>query len=493
MGDGQDTDNTRHSSNINCAFMIADGSSQRPQIGTFVSEAQRCCALCDYPKAIFACTHALELDKDNVDVRLLRARCNMLAGHIPESIEDARYILKAEPFNHRAHFCLSEALFQAAEFEQSCVSLFRCIELRPDIKSYLRGIKRSEEALRDSCRFNPHDMNLLLDLLERGIILENNALMSHIGPSNLPTPQFYLWQVPSIREISLIEDDSPALSVVLPEPEPATPKTHYIPISKSFISSDIAFFESLRDVDCIRDLVSNGLEFATQRDAFWAAKNPRSISAPKAMSIRGVSQPLSPLSRSRSVRLKNSIPYDLRDIMKAVKAQRPGIAIQSCNVLLKRRSTLNPQITLVAQLIQLCALLSLGNITSVGQLRNLLKLSVRYPNIYVKVAYHLARALLTSAPAESISLVQSIRTVPAAQRNPVFIGYTYALETKAMHTLSHPNTQRSARTARTALQNVIQKHTDTVSSFLAEFELFNPSSPKELLAEINLIIEEVVL
>lgn len=179
--------------------------------------------------------------------------------------------------------------------------------------------------------------------------------------------------------------------------------------------------------------------------------------------------------------------------MKAVKAQRPGIAIQSCNVLLKRRSTLNPQITLVAQLIQLCALLSLGNITSVGQLRNLLKLSVRYPNIYVKVAYHLARALLTSAPAESISLVQSIRTVPAAQRNPVFIGYTYALETKAMHTLSHPNTQRSARTARTALQNVIQKHTDTVSSFLAEFELFNPSSPKELLAEINLIIEEVVL
>ncbi|ESU36031.1 Putative TPR repeat family protein [Giardia duodenalis] len=493
MGDGQDTNNARHSPNINCTFMIAKDPLQHPQMGTFVSEAQRCCALHDYPKAIAACKHALELDADNVNVRLLRARCNMLAGHIPESIEDTRCVLQAEPFNHRAHFCLSEALFQAAEFEQSRVSLYRCIELRPDIKSYLYGIKRSEEALRDSCRFNTHDMNLLLDLLERGIIIDASTITGHTDPMDLSTPQFRLWQIPSVRETPSVEDDSPALSVSSSNPEPATLKTRYTPVSKSFISSDIAFFESLSDVNCVRDLVSSGLEFATQRDAFWAAKNPRSISAPKAASMRTVSQPLSPLSRSGSARLQNSIPHDLRDIMKAVEAQRPGIAIQRCNVLLKRRSTLNPRISLIAQLIQHCALLSLGNTTSVEELRNLLKLSVRYPDIYVKVAYHLARALLTSAPAESISLAQSIRTVPAAQRNPVLIGYTCALETKAMCILSHPNTQRSARTARTALQNVIQKRADVISNFHATFELFNPSSPQELLAEINSIIKEGTL
>lgn len=84
--------------------MIAKDPLQHPQMGTFVSEAQRCCALHDYPKAIAACKHALELDADNVNVRLLRARCNMLAGRIPESIEDTRCVLQAEPFNHRAHF-----------------------------------------------------------------------------------------------------------------------------------------------------------------------------------------------------------------------------------------------------------------------------------------------------------------------------------------------------------------------------------------------------
>lgn len=470
--------------------MTIDDLSQRPQIGVFISEAQRCCALHNYPKAIAACTRALDLDADNVDVRLLRARCHMHAGHISESLEDVHHILQGDPSNHHAHFCLSEILFQAAEFEQSCVNLYRCVELRPDVRSYLQSIKRSEEALRSSCKFSMRDMDFLLDLLESGILIENGVTKQCIDAS---APNFHLWQVPSIKESLPIEEDSPNLSASLPMSKPtvlpSTPKIHYIPTSRSFISNDIAFFESLSDINCIRDLVSSGLEYATQRDAFWSVRSPRSVSAPKTLGIHEVRQPLSPLSRSKSTRSQDTTPHDLRDIMEAVEAQRPDAALQRCNTLLKRCGTLNPRVSLFARLIQQCALLSLGNTTCIGQLRNLMKLSVRYPDIYMKVAYHLAWAILTSSPAESVSLAQSIRTIPAAQRNPVLIGYTYVLETRALHILSHSNTQRSARITRTALQSIAQKSANVTSSLIAAFEFFSPRSPEELLAEVHSIIE----
>lgn len=479
--------------------MSVHGLQQQPQIGVFVAEAQRCCAIHDYTKAIAACTKALELDADNMDVRLLRARCSMLSGHVSDSIEDTRHILRSDPSNHRANFCLSEALFQAAEFEQSCVSLYRCIELRPDIHAYLQGIKRSEQALRCSCKFSVDDVDLLLDLLERGIIIDSSATINHTDIDAL-SADFYLWQIPSIKQSPFIDDDSPSLSLSFPAStsltKPSTPKVRSASTGKSIIfkdAEDSAFLESLSNINCIKDLVSSGLEFTTQRDAFWAAKSPRSISAPRMTSIREVSQPLSPLSRSKSARLQDSTSHELRDIMKAIEAQRPSAAIQCCRALLNKRGTISPRTSLFAQLVQQCALLSLGDTTCIDQLRRLMKLSVRLPDIYMKAAYHLGWAALASSLTESISLAQNVRTIPAAQRNPVLIGYTYVLETKAMHTLSRPNTQRVARIARTALQSLVQKSTEMVANFIAGFEFFNPRSPEDLLDDINSIIEGRIL
>lgn len=476
--------------------MSTDGLQPYPQIGVFVSEAQRSCAMHNYTKAIVACTKALELDEDNMDVRLLRSRCYMLSGHISQSIIDAQDILRSDPSNHRAHFCLSEALFQAAEFEQSCVSLYRCIELRPDVRAYLQGIKRSEQALRCSCKFSMHDMNLLLDLLEIGIIIDSNTIENRTDAS-VPSSEFYLWQVPSIAQSPLIDDDSPNLSLSFTIPTSSTmkstPKPRSLSMGKSIIVKDVgdsAFLESLSNISCIKELVSSGLEFTAKRDAFWVAKSPRSISAPKITSVREVSQPLSPLSRSKSTRTRNSASYELRGVMKAIEAQRPAAALQCCKAILNKHNTMSLRTSLFIQLVQQCALLSLGDITGIEQLRRLMKLSVRLPDMYIKVVYNLAKALLSSSPAESISLSQNICTIPAAQRNPVLIGYTCALEVKAMHILSRPNTQRHARIACTTLQNIVQKNKETVSDLLSEFEFFNPQSPEELLYDIKSIIKD---
>ena len=307
------------------------------------AEFDTCFRNFQYDKALRAICNAIEIAPDDVSLYLSRAQCYTQMGLTQKATDDALYAIAAEPNDHRGYRSRADALLYQGEFEFSLIDYYHCIEMRPDLVEHETGVKRCEDAVKKAILYNDRDIELILELLELGIIVEGTV-------SHTSTTGFSLWVPPELPEEEDVEGSQslgnflmpltdeniskrlrsqskrkPVDDIILQRPKTTRPKSSRLPCFD--LADDKDFLRELQSLPLVKDLAKMGTEYIDQREQYWGQLAKKTYSSDHSQqrpssvksSAKKDSAPL-PSGRSHSAKTADTHSYNRRRLLEATKS-----------------------------------------------------------------------------------------------------------------------------------------------------------------------------
>lgn len=324
-------------------FKIPMDLSVKQRLKLCKAEFDACFRQLQYDKALRAICHAIEITPDDVSLYLNRAQCYTQMGLTQKATEDALYVIAAEPNDHRGYRSRADALLYQGEFEFSLIDYYHCIEMRPDLVDHETGVKRCEDAVKKAILYDDKDIELILELLELGVIVEGTV-------SHSSTKGFSLWTPPELPEEEDVEGSQslgnflapltdenlskdlriqqkrkPVDNIIVQRPKTTRPKSSRLPFFD--LGADKDFLRELQSFPLVKDLAAMGTKYIDQREQYWSqlakkeyssdhnSRRPNSVRAqPKKESIPTSSE------RSHSAKVPDTLSYNRRRLLEATKS-----------------------------------------------------------------------------------------------------------------------------------------------------------------------------
>lgn len=329
---------------------ISMDSSAKQRLKLCKAEFDTCFRNFQYDKALRAICNAIDIAPDDIGLYLSRAQCYTQMGLTQKATEDALHAIAVEPNDHRGYRSRADALLYQGEFEFSLIDYYHCIEMRPDLVEHETGVKRCEDAVKKAISYDDKDIELILELLELGVIVEGTV-------SHSPTTGFSLWAPPELPEEE--KDDiegSQSLGtflapltneeltndlqqqkqkqqskrrladdIIVQRPKTTRPKSSRLPFFD--LGDDKDFLRKLQSIPLVKDLAKIGTEYIDQREQYWGQLAKKGYSAEHSQqrpnSVRPSTKKDSatvPPGRSHSAKVADTNSYNRRRLLEATKS-----------------------------------------------------------------------------------------------------------------------------------------------------------------------------
>lgn len=318
-------------------------SSAKQRLKLCKAEFDTCFRNFQYDKALRAICTAIDIAPDDVGLYLSRAQCYTQMGLTQKANEDALHAIAVEPNDHRGYRSRADALLYQGEFEFSLIDYYHCIEMRPDLVEHETGVKRCEDAVKKAITYDDRDIELILELLELGVIVEGAVAHS-------TTTGFSLWAPPELPEEEDVEGSQslgtflapltdenlannlqkqpkrkPIDDIIVQRPKTTRPKSARLPFFD--LGDDKDFLRELQSLPLVKDLAEMGTQYIDQREQYWGQLAKKGYSAehnkqrPNSVKPRTKKDStIAPSGRSYSAKSIDTNSYNRRRLLEATKS-----------------------------------------------------------------------------------------------------------------------------------------------------------------------------
>ena len=93
---------------------------------------------------------ALDLQPNEVNCLVARSKSYLQLGEIKQALDDAEDSLKENGLYHKGLYQKAEVLYAKGDFEHALVFYHRGHRIRPELREFLLGIQKAQEAVNNS-------------------------------------------------------------------------------------------------------------------------------------------------------------------------------------------------------------------------------------------------------------------------------------------------------------------------------------------------------